>query len=817
MDKDITMITALENEKAMELINRMLSMKLETGKDVKCNLGEQEFTTEGSNTFEEMLINNSTAIFENFEKTREEILNTPQMNQVIESFKGAGRGKRQVDSSNESRLIASNIREQTLLFNQIMGKFDSLDFSNATIVLNWLNSTIKYINNHDLYLPLGMENSEYGNISNYIVKKLEEKGYYTQENNEIHSINDYYRKLISYQLNDLDKYQFFAYNYAIDSQEKEVNSENKRKEEETQEVINLRAQLQTIIQNKALLEMNLEILKMFENGEIDKKKNQTENYEIRRNRIKEKRNQLEIEKQSLNAKIGNSNPINLNEVENEEAMRFLNTIKASQEMNNYERLNEIEKEIEDLNQQEEKINFEQSKRIEKNQAQKEKINEKIIMLSQQEKELTEMLPETRKKRIKDQITQLESEKQSLLSQIDKNSNMNLSELTSNQMNPAEANQSMGFLSSLAALNEKNLRDQIANIDKKIADLKEQEENKESEKNTIPIPEIDKNSENDNLPDLPQPEADPTIEENSMEDYYQKLHSIAEEGNIFNDESKNRTYKTQYQPEQEIETENSTFENISNPKEETGINSEAVDEKSFSLPDLPTPVEDSLQESHIIQSIMKAPKRLIEKIRSTDFVKKLNHILQKLSEHKLATSFALVGVGLGIAVSTLVPNINDENQELDLKPIESEKISDSEEINNRTIEQQAPSTTEIKSEIEANVEANIETQNELQKKGLEEVINATRENIMDGTQDVYRTVADANHETNSVSVTEKYTPSWKTSEAGKFYDENSEVLTREQAEQLISEGKEVVVRYDNNNIPIGYAVVNNQLNDDNFAK
>ena len=682
METNVTVISALENEKAIDLIQRMLEMKSETQKEIKCVLGGCEFTTEGSNTLEEMLVHNSTSIFQNFESSREELLNTPEMQQVIGSFQNGGRGKRFETATAEDKKIASRNFEREAEFRKKRQELETLDYSNASSVLSWLNSIAEYINDHDLHLPVSNEFAEYSTISNYIVKKLEEKGYHTVENSPIENMNDYYKKLISYYLDDLDKYQFFAYQYAMNSNEEKKEMQQVAEVSYHTEIENIELELQEIQKRKRNVRGNFNRIVGIEKGLIDEKGNKLESFDSRKSKIAEQIKQLEEEREKRNEQFKQSSnsvvePQPVTQTPEPASMNFSNASVSDQEfrflssMMAMNQMKQPENNVKSENQQkEENTVSSQPQNPFSNPESQQQLQFSNSFMALKEKEHFENMDRINKEieNLKQQSIALENVQSTLI------------------MSFKPKKDSLKRTYESLKLKEQELNEKLAQLKQGTTTTLEEQENENIQPSQ---------PEESDLPELPVPGS---VQKDSNQEYYQRLEEVAQEGNIFQDESKNRTFKTQVANEEEVEN-SSHLENIPVPEEE------------IELPDLPTPSKDSFHIAHVIQFIKKASNHLIAKVRSKKAVQSQNEVLRKLKQYKVAATALLATSVIGVGIGAIASNIGSEYINNDLPQVTAEDITTNpeeqaviEEDNSQVEEAHESSTMdEIAQEME-NVEA-----------------------------------------------------------------------------------------------------------------
>jgi len=248
------------------------------------------------------------------------------------------------------------------------------------------------------------------------------------------------------------------------------------------------------------------------------------------------------------------------------------------------------------------------------------------------------------------------------------------------------------------------------------------------------------------------------------------------------------------PEQPYEPENTEIEEENQiiPTEEENQIIPTVEE------DIP-PVKEPFNVPRIIKSVKQAGNNLLEKINNFDFKGKKDKALEYMKKHAVAT---LIGASALIVAGTTMLGTAIENSK------DKENNDDAINNNNPTIESEIETPVETETK-EVKEETSVITEEEK----FEAEIQATVNNIMNGEQ-VHSNIYDANADTNSINTTESQREnSWANAEATTFYSDENELLSREQAEQVIANGGEVVARFDNNNIPIGYAQVGQQVNED----
>lgn len=687
MEAEVIRISISENKEIMEILSRMYELKNRENKDVECEYNGEILTTKECNTFEDILIKNNNVIFGYLEKEKESLLQNEEMQKVIEDFKS--RGKKYDGSDVEPRKIATDIWENTKKFDKKIDEFEKIDFTNSSVVYEWLNSIIEFVNNHDLYLAPGLDKSEYKTMTNYIVKKLEEKGY-TNQINPVNNLDDYYRRLISYQLDDLTKYGFFAYDYASDIKTEKIVTEKSNEDN-----------LNTLSIEPSTLE------------------------------------ELIAEKDKIEQEIKGCNNLISGTVRRNSEKKFVKSITFEDEKAN------ILKQIEEL-----------EKNIEA------KIDKPQIIVDARN-------AVNRVKALENSNTNLSIDEQNVLksfynTEIFPNNNEFINTLELAMKLPEESLVRESVIDAIIKLSTRY------NLNK---DVEEKEE---------------------------------------LAVAFEKLGIK----NLNNKDSEIESLKQKYKS---IENEEEKIKKIVGPQLATRkdrlnqINSQMVEEISETYEDdLPMVGEDSMKIPHPIKSIKKASIKLIEKVRGIEFNKKikqaLDFIKEKINSHKKVIASVLI-IG-GIAM--LGGRLNDANEVVNNNVSNDTKTESMDQIDDNITPQQ---------DIEAPVDKPIieekpvveETKTDAQL--MNEAIEQTIDGILNG-DDVYSNKYNALNEENGLSTsTSQKENSWANAEASVFYGESAEVLNRDQAEKAIAEGKEVVARFDNNGIPIGYAVVGNSSNID----
>ena len=306
----------------------------------------------------------------------------------------------------------------------------------------------------------------------------------------------------------------------------------------------------------------------------------------------------------------------------------------------------------------------------------------------------------------------------------------------------------------------NIKVRLAEIEEEKSRILQEKEVVTNEQPTNEVnEEIEQVQENLSLPPLEE-------EELSFQD---KLEQIAEEGPIFVDTERRLETKEQYL----------TANNAQN------LGKISPEEEISAAPKL----EESLEKPHVIKSAKKVGIKLIEKVKSVDYSKKVKEALEWMNKHKMATGTALAAIGLATYLVSAPGELQNENKT---------EISQEQQIEDNNVQKQM----EVKNQPTEEIKSETQIANEAIQEALNGVLNG---------EPVYVSASKAADNIDPKNTTERMREtSWRNANAGAYYDENAETLTREQAETKISAGDQVVVRYDNNGVPIGYVSVDKEL-------
>ena len=182
-------------------------------------------------------------------------------------------------------------------------------------------------------------------------------------------------------------------------------------------------------------------------------------------------------------------------------------------------------------------------------------------------------------------------------------------------------------------------------------------------------------------------------------------------------------------------------------------------------DIPA-VKEPFSIPKLIKNVKQAGNKMLEKINKKDFKQKKNQVLDWMKNHNKAV---LVGAAaLAIAATTML------GAQLNIK---SNTNQNKDDLNSNN-----PST-------ETEQEENIN------KTAIEKTIDQAMINTKQETLAVSEQAQPQKNEEELFNA-----------EATTFYGENQNIITRDEAEAVINNGGEVVARFDNNGVPIGYVPV-----------
>lgn len=313
------------------------------------------------------------------------------------------------------------------------------------------------------------------------------------------------------------------------------------------------------------------------------------------------------------------------------------------------------------------------------------------------------------------------------------------------------------------------KEELAKVTEKIENVKEQIKNKKSE----------------NLPGSSSPTA--MLPKNKLEeDYYKRLENAAKEGPIFHDT--------------EIDQNITSVEKTKKNEEDLDLNliSNNDDDLDFDL----TPEEYKPQ---IIQSIKKAPAKLLEKIKNSKFVELTTNIIEKLRQHKVAALAVTTAAFIGIAGLAGISKNNED------------KANSNEATQTTEQTAETPAEPNIETPIEPVIETSPVETSEVtttpteEETSYNEDLSQALSNILNSNSEIYTSADRAINNTNGL---QPYTESWQNAEPSAYYkieDNQLQKMTETEANSYYQDGGNVAVRMDNNGTPIGYVSVDQQEN------
>lgn len=734
MDTEVIKISILDDEKIIGLLRRMLAIKNQENKEVECELDGKLLTTLNSDNISDLLVNNSDSIFDVFEQDRLNLLETQEMKKIVHDFED--RGVDEVDTPEEAEAISKLENE----FDSKIKSLSNLDFSKPVNVYEWLNSLVDYVNNIKLYIPLDREDYKYGSSANYIVQKLNENGY-TTEKNPINNLDDYYRRLISYQLSDLDKYQFFAYDYADKMRD---NHEILDVKKDINEIVNDDSKiLEKLESEKNFLLFKLSAIDDYEKGLINRKKEKTVGFDERKRDLRLKIEQLKNSKASdaqininddfLNANNKLKNLIMRTGSDQIKAVKFYEAAEGIPFPNNI---------IPAL---------EQAALLPDGDVLKQPLIDALVKMDAR---YSSFKDEQSTKLMQDTMSRLGIKPYNPFSLID-----NDILLLEKQIENIDNVQNKIIEAELPV--RKKINERLDQIEIQMQEI------------INPSADIEKNTSDSN-------------EKNSFQD---KLSGIAAEGPIFVD------------LERRVDKRNQWME-LNTAKSLNRISSEN---------EIPVLQQDSMSIPHSIKAIKKASLSLIEKVNSLDFNKVKRNVLNWIVEHKKIALAVAVGL-MVVSGYGLKSNLDDSNvvQAENFQNKSSNTVLDENEHLENSVEYKSDDVENSVNNVVDNVEiSTVKTDSELAHDAIQDAING----IINGDK-VFSNEYDAINNQNGLPTSKSQREnSWANSEAGAFYDNDANILTREEAEAIIASGGEVVARFDNNGIPIGFTSVGQSSNDD----
>ena len=360
------------------------------------------------------------------------------------------------------------------------------------------------------------------------------------------------------------------------------------------------------------------------------------------------------------------------------------------------------------------------------------------------------------------------------------------------------------------------KEELSQVTEQINNLKVQKEmNKENTTSNIKLSEED-SKKVENLPGSSSPTA--MLPRNKLEETYEeRLENAAKEEPIFHDtEMKENSMPVEETNQTEGELNNN--DNNLNSEQKTTSNEENQDSKQENneenldlnlIPknddDLDFDLTPEEYKPQIIQSVKKAPAKLLEKIKNSKFIELTTKVIEKLREHKVAalavTSAAFIGI---VGMAGISKNNEDKTNTNEIT---------------QTTEQtfETPTESNIETPIEPAIEtAPVETSEVVatptdEETSYKEDLSQALSNILNSNSEVYTSADRAINNTNGL---QPYTESWQNAEPSAYYkieDNQLQKMNETEANNYYQDGGNVAVRMDNNGTSIGYVSVEQQEN------
>lgn len=360
------------------------------------------------------------------------------------------------------------------------------------------------------------------------------------------------------------------------------------------------------------------------------------------------------------------------------------------------------------------------------------------------------------------------------------------------------------------------KEELSQVTEQINNLKVQKEtNKENTTSNIKLSEED-SKKVENLPGSSSPTA--MLPRNKLEETYkERLENAAKEEPIFHDtEMKENSMPVEETNQTEVGLNNN--DNNLNSEQKTTSNEENQDskqennEENLDLNLIPkndddlgfdlTPEEYKPQ---IIQSVKKAPAKLLEKIKNSKFIELTTKVIEKLREHKVAalavTSAAFIGI---VGMAGISKNNEDKTNTNEIAQTTEQTFETPTESNIETPIEPAIETTPVETSEVVATPTDEET-------SYKEDLSQALSNILNSNSEVYTSADRAINNTNGL---QPYTESWQNAEPSAYYkieDNQLQKMNETEANNYYQDGGNVAVRMDNNGTPIGYVSVDQQEN------
>lgn len=302
----------------------------------------------------------------------------------------------------------------------------------------------------------------------------------------------------------------------------------------------------------------------------------------------------------------------------------------------------------------------------------------------------------------------------------------------------------------------------------------------------------------------------------LANYSNKLHQIAEEDRIFNDE--NRVEKDNNWMEQktarslgkfndnnpEIASVEANKESIEPVIVEQQSNQSEESNKEEVPPTFADDNNDKFKVPHVIKQIQKAPQKLLEKISKSTFAEKVTKVLECLQKAKVAVATATMIIGAGILSSSANQNINVEAS--------TDTVDKTQTFVDTTnnIADNIQKINDTQKEIaQANVKVSFDNSDNALSQTAEDIDfnNALQQQIneiLNGQTGVYTSSDRAISGTDmKMPTTSQIDNSWKEAQPGAYYDAEGNKISETDAMNMVESGEQVAARMDNDRGTAGY--------------
>lgn len=723
-EEDLSLIEVDDTDKITIIFQKLMRAKKSQNKDVKCVQNDIVYSTVDCNNMMDIYIKYSNEYFNYFEQEKDRLFSIPGMQETINEFK-------RTDNIN------SNYDDVNREYEQVFDTFNSIDFSNAELVQNWIENLVPYVNNPNVTIS-----------SRNIVELLKEKGY-TEDFIEVNNINDFYKRVIAFEINDLLNYGFFATEYAYDN---EINLANMQTTFEDTDIL---AELE---EKRIEIDKCLFLVKKYITGEYDFGSNQMQDsFDTRIGKLRVKI--VELEKQPLS-----NEPLDIN-IEFSKAVRKLEevTYKAGRFS--------TEEEMEAMKLYYSAAAFPSTDNI-------IKALEKASKLTLSNEVREPLIDTLIKMDARYAATKDEDDVVAMKNTMD---SLQIKPFTANSVN--SDNEIQALTKEIEEI-EKERNERIFSEEKVIVDLNKQLLEIDTKINNVKNNRNVKPQAEEDLASIIAPANDKSEEEIKKDKYKETLHQVAQGEKIFSDESRIS------EKDSWMEQKTAKYLNKINNNEDFTQQEETK--------------KDLLELPHPIKTIKKASAKLLNKIHSIDFAKKIKEVLETLQQHRIATTVALATALLG-SVGIMSAGLNS---------VEAQTIN-----NIPPKETESPKLDDMVSEQPSVEQEVVVNQPVEEEKTFEEDLQNTLNQVIGGDEKVYISADRAANDIDGKQAT-NIDGSWINSTPGAYYqmdEEKLEKITPEQAQENWANGEQVIARMDNEQGTAGYVTIGQEDNTSNKTR